>query len=145
MGTANEAIPFYEPGQRITAHCEAAVVGKRFVDISDPAQSGPGLSSTAEGGNIVVSPASAGGLVLGVASYDAAIGKKVAVILGGVVPVVADGNVTAGQQIEVGTDGKAKTRTTGLAVGRALESASSGADVPVLLYQGVGVELDTTA
>lgn len=139
MSPVNECVPKYEPGSRITGHCEAAVTGKRFVDISDPRQSGPGLSDTAEGGNIVVSPATADGKALGVASHDAAIGAKVTVILGGVVPVTADGPITAGADVEVGATGKAKTFTDGRAVGRAVGSASDGNDCLVLLFNGVSL------
>lgn len=134
--TANECVPKYEPGARVTGHCEAAVIGKRFVDISDPKQGGglTALDSTASGGNVVISPATAGGTKCGVASHDQAIGKKVTFIADGVVPVNCDGNVTAGQEVEVGTAGKAKTLGTGRAVGRAWSSAASGADALIKLY-----------
>ena len=51
----NECIPYYEPGERITGHCETAVTGKRFVAVSDNIQSGPGLNTGTAGGNIVIS------------------------------------------------------------------------------------------
>lgn len=134
MGILNECIPFYEPGARLTASCEAAVTGKRLVDISDPIQSGPGLSSTSEGGNLVVSHATAAGKVLGVASHDAAIGAKVTVICEGVVPIKAGGNIATGAEVEVGTNGQAVTLDSGKAVGRCLSAATSGADAMIRLY-----------
>jgi len=138
---ANECIPYYEPGSRITAHCEAAVTGKRLVDISDPVQAGgagQGLSTSIAGGNIVVSPATAAGLCIGVASHDAAAGKKVTVILnaGAVVPVTALGAITAGDEVEIGAGGKVATQNAGRAVGRAFSSAADGADCAVLIYTG---------
>lgn len=139
----NECIPLYEPGRAITAEAEAAVTGKRFVDITDPMSSGPGLSDTAEGGNIVCSHATAGGKAIGVSSYDAAIEGKFYVITGGVVPVTADGAITAGQEVEVGTAGKAKTRAgTGTrAQGVAINSCADGEDCFVIL--GVGGDSPT--
>lgn len=137
---ANECIPYYEPGDRITGHCEAAVTGKTLVDISDPAQPGGpggGLANTTEGGNIVVSPATAGGLTIGAASHDQAAGKKVTVIQpGAVVPVTAGATVTAGQEVEVGTGGKVIPQDTGRAIGRAYGSAANNADCPVKIYDG---------
>ena len=137
MSTANECVPKYEPGARITGHCEAAVVGKRFVDISDPKQGTPsvGLDTTASGGNVVISPATAGGLKCGVASHDQAINGQVTFIADGVVPVTADtGGITAGQEVEVGTAGKAKTKASGKSVGRAWSSATAGNDALIQLY-----------
>lgn len=142
MGDLNETIPYYEPGQRLTAECEAAVVGKTFVDISDDIESGPGLSLTAEGGNITISTATEDGIALGVASHDAAIGKKVTVIVGGVVPVTASGAIADGAEVQVGPTGKALTFTDGRAVGRCLTTAANGEDAMILLY---GVSLPAPA
>lgn len=134
----NECIPLYEPGAAISAKAEAAVTGKRFVDISDPKEGpvlGAGLSSTVEGQNIVCSHAAAGARALGVASYDAGVGERFYVIRGGhVVPVTAGANITAGQQVEVGTSGQAIPLASGIAVGKALDDAASGADALIALY-----------
>jgi len=136
----NECIPYYEPGARLTGHCEAAVTGKRLVDISDPPQSGGpggGLSTSTSGGNIVVSHAPAGGLAIGVASYDAAIAKKVSIIgPGAVVPVTAGGTITAGQEVEAAAGGKVIAQDTGRAIGRAFSSATLDTDCAVLIYAG---------
>lgn len=132
-----ECVPYYEPGRQLTAHCEAAVTAKRFVDISDPRQgpAGGALSTTAEGQNIVVSHATAGGQAIGVSAYDGAIGAKTGVLAtpGFVVPVTADGAISAGNEIEVGTAGKAKAKNTGKVVGVALDDAADGADAMVKL------------
>jgi hypothetical protein len=134
---ANECIPYFDAGEDISAEAEAAVTGKRFVDISDP-QDGPanmGLDTTASGGLIQVSHAAAGGKVLGVASYDAAAGGRLYVIRGKkVLPVKAGANITAGNAVEVGTNGQAIPLASGIAVGIAVDSASSGADCPIALY-----------
>lgn len=126
MAVANECIPYYEPGGRITAKAEAALTGKRFVDISDP------LSTD---GNIVVSPATAKGMALGVASHDAAEKGRVTVLVGNfVVPVTASGTIEAGEEVQVATGGKAVKFSDGRAVGRALAKATDGTDCKVLLY-----------
>lgn len=146
---ANECIPYFDSGEDISAEAEAAVTGKRFVAISDP-QDGPanmGLDTTASGGLIRCSHAAAGTRPLGVASYDAGIGERFYVVRGKkVLPVKAGENITAGQEVSVGTDGQAIVHVpqalTGnaesiagpYAVGVAVDSASSGADVPVALY-----------
>lgn len=133
----NECTPYYEPGGRITAHVEVSVVGKRMVAISDPKQAASaGLTTSLAGGNIVVSPCAAGAKALGVAAYDAAAGKKVPVIMtpGTVVPVTGGGNITAGQEVEVGASGKVIALNTGKAVGMALDNGVLDADVPIKLY-----------
>lgn len=110
----NECFPYYEPGDRITALCEAAVTGKRFVDISDDVSSE---------GNLTVSPATAGGKTIGVASHDQAIDGLVTILGSGlVVPVKAGGAITAGDDVAIGaagvavafdTDGTPATLATG--------------------------------
>lgn len=138
MGAINECIPYYEPGQRITgavADPEAPVAGKTFVMVADDIESGPGLSDTAEGGNIVIETATAGDKAIGVASTDSS--TRVTVIVGGVVPVVADGAITAGEEVEVGTDGAATAFSTGRIVGMALTGAADAEDAMILLYQAV--------
>ena len=134
---ANECIPYFEPGAAITAKAEAAVTGKRFVMITDPAEADfNALDDTASGGSIVCSHATAAGLAIGVASYDAAIGGEFYVLAqpGLVLPVTADGAITAGNQVEVGATGKAKAQDAGRAVGVALDTVADGEDCPVLFY-----------
>lgn len=139
---ANEVLPFYETADRITAQASAAVTGKRFVTISGNRTSGPsvpagaqvGASDPTEGGNYQVAPPAAGGAVLGVATWDAAIGEKVGVIRRGIVPVTAGGAIAAGVLVEVLVDGRVVANTTGRAVGMCMTAATSGADAEILLF-----------
>ncbi|GAA3781229.1 DUF2190 family protein [Micromonospora maritima] len=123
---ANEAIPFYEPGRRITCHATAGVTGKRFVNISANRQSD---------GNFSVAHATAAGAAFGVAAYDAATGEKVGVLRGSgfVVPVTAGGTIAAGARVEVGSNGQAVTIASGIAVGIAMTGATSGNDAIIAL------------
>lgn len=132
----NEAIAYYDAGEDITCHCEAAVTGKRFVAISDPMQAGfAGLASTSAGGNPVVSPAGAGVKAFGVATYDAAIGAKVPVMRGHkVVPVTSGAAITAGAEVESDATGRAITLAAGKALGIALNTTTAaGQDTVVAL------------
>ena len=123
---ANELVDIYKPGTDITGRASAAVTGKRFLKIS----------GDRSGGNIAVAPATAGGRTCGVAKYDAASGAVVGIARGNsrVVPVTADGAITAGAEVEVGTAGKAKAKNSGVAVGYALTAAADGADAEISLY-----------
>lgn len=131
----NECMPYYEPGDRITGHCDSAVTGKRFVDIAADVQSGPGLSATGDGGNVVIEHATAAGIALGVSSHDAAVGNKVTVILDHVVPVTATGAINAGAEVEVGANGTAAALSAGRAVGRSLNTVADGEDAMILQYR----------
>ncbi len=121
---ANECIPFYEPGQRITAQATAGVTGKRFVNVSANRQTD---------GSISVAHATAAGAVFGVSTYDAATGEKLGVIRGGVVPVTAGGTIAAGARVEVGTNGQAVTLASGIAVGTCVNGATNGNDAQIAL------------
>jgi predicted RecA/RadA family phage recombinase len=134
MAAANECIPFYEDDNRVTGSAEAAVTGKRFVDISDPIQSGPLLNTGVAGGNLVVSHATAAGKVFGVASHDAGIGKKVTILRKMIVPVTASADIATGAEVEVATGGKAVTLSAGRAVGRCLTACLADADAMIELY-----------
>lgn len=111
MSPVNEAIAYYDPGDDISAHCGAAVTGKRFVAISAPKQvASLALSNVTDGGNIVVSPCGAGGNALGVATYDAPLAGKVPVARGHkVFPVEAGAAMTAGQRVQSDATGRAIT------------------------------------
>jgi hypothetical protein len=107
----NECVAFYDAGEDVTCHVEAAVTGKKLVKISDPIQAGSaGLSSTTTGGNPVVSPCGAGEQPFGVAAYDAAIGAKVPVIRGKkVLPLVSGAAITAGARVMSDSTGRVVT------------------------------------
>lgn len=133
---ANDCIPFYEPGGRITAHCAAAITGKRFVAISASRQSGPGLSATGDGGNYIVNAPAAGGRVFGVAMHDAPSGGKVTIVRGPgfVVPVLAAAAIAVFAEVEVNATGAVITKASGVAVGFAVTAAANGADAEIALY-----------
>jgi predicted RecA/RadA family phage recombinase len=142
---ANDCIPVFESADRITAQASVAVTGKKFVAISgnktsalvpsNTATAQIGASDPTEGGNYQVGPPSAGGAVLGVATWDAAIGEKVGVIMEGVVPVTAGaGGVTAGQRLQVDATGGVITAAAGFVVGIALTTAAALADCEVKLF-----------
>lgn len=123
---ANECMPFYEPGRRITCHATAAVIGKRLVAISGNRQAD---------GSISVATSAAASRAFGVATYDAAAGEKVGVIRGSgfVVPVTAAAALTANQQVEVGAAGQAAVLAAGIAVGIVVTGAAAGADAQIAL------------
>lgn len=134
---ANECIPFYEDGDELTVQADAALTGKRFVEISankDPASFA--LAADAVGGNFHVNYPSAGGLVFGVTMRDVASGAKVGVWRGKgmIIPVTAGASVARGDELQVDTTGRVITATTGVKVGRALTAATVGNDAMVTLY-----------
>lgn len=122
----NENMGVYEPGADLTCHATATVVGKRFLKVS----------GNRTDGNVSVAHADAAGRVCGVSKYDAASGKKVGVHRGNsrVTFVTADGAIAAFVEVEVGTDGKAKTLAAGKAVGYAVTAAADGVDAEISLY-----------
>ncbi len=127
----NECIPLYRGGHPdLTGHATGAITGGTFLNSSGTIQSGPLLNTATDGSNIQVATATAGGETVGVAAYNAASATKVAILRpGNTVPMVADGNISFGDKIEVGTGGKPKTLNTGVKVGEARSTATSGAVV----------------
>ena len=117
----------YEPGQDITGAATAAVTARRFVKIA-------GNRSAA--GNVAVTPAAAGDRAFGVAGHDAATGQLVRVVRGAsrVVRVTATGAIAAGAEVQVGANGTAATKSTGIAVGYAINGAADTADAEISLY-----------
>ena len=78
--------------------------------------------------------ATAGANSIGVAFDDATSGNTASVIVLGTVSVVADGTIARGAEIEVGSSGKAKTKTsTNKVVGRALKAATDGNECELYL------------
>lgn len=151
---ANEVIPYYEDGDELPCVAKAAVTGKTLVQVSNPREGtlqttyapppfvpDVGLDTTASGGRIQVSPPNGAGAagaakrVLGVASWDAAIGQEVTVKRGNVVPVTCGAAITAGQEVEVTATGTVIPLAAGIAVGVAVDSqATVGGDAQILLY-----------
>lgn len=141
---ANDCIPFKSPGESVTAKAEGAITGKRCVQISGPRTSGPGLAATAEGSVYVVGlpsatgAAGAGQQVFGVAAWDVANNGLVTVHRGGILPITAGGSITAGDEVQVGSDGKVVTQSNGVPIGIACNDATNGNDCEVALYEGFG-------
>lgn len=122
----NVNLGVYNPGRDITGKTTADVVGKRFLKIS----------GNRSGGNIAVAHADAAGRVAGVSKFDAKSGELVGVMRGAarVVYVTAGAAIAAFAEVEVGTDGQAITKSTGVAVGYAVTAATSGGDAEISLY-----------
>lgn len=121
----DESVPYWDTGDTLTAHAEAAVTGKRFVAISGPRTDG----------NPTVSHAAAGGPVFGVSGYTVPAGAKVtihhqpAIVVPVTVGAVA---VVAGNPVVSDAEGRAVPAGAGVVgVGIALDDAAPGADVPI--------------
>jgi hypothetical protein len=143
---ANVCTPYHATGD-VSFRAGAAITGKRFVAPSANRTGGPALSTNLE--NVyVMSHAAANGAIAGVAKYDVAQDKRGSVYgtPGAIVPVTADGVIAAGEEIIVGTDGKAKkwtapslsgnaeTLSLPVKVGIAMTGAADGADAQIKLY-----------
>lgn len=132
----NECIPYYTPGDAISAYVTTAVTGKRFVKISGNRQAGPALNTSTSGGNVSINHATAAGRIFGVAKYDGAVGDVIPVekTPGSIVPVTASGAIAAFEEVEVGTAGVAVAKASGVAVGYAVSAAADGTDAQICLY-----------
>jgi Uncharacterized conserved protein (DUF2190) len=143
----NECIPTVEAAytQRITVHCDLAVLGKTFVGPLVQRQSGglagltPDPLAAGDGANMrIAGPPAAGGEVGGVASWDAATGAKCPIIRGAGtrLPVTASAAVAAGNKLKVDAAGKVLPATTGAVIVGIAHSGAAGAgtDVEVELY-----------
>lgn len=115
----------YAPGAAITTVASAAVLARRLVKIT---------GNRANGSNVPVAHADAGGRTFGVATDTAAPGQLVVIARGGVVKVTASGALAAFGEVEVGTDGKAKAKASGIAIGYALTGTTDGLDAEIALY-----------
>lgn len=80
------------------------------------------------------SVADLGGNAIGAACAAASVGMLIPCDVLGTTVVVASGAVAKGAAIEVGADGMAAAKTTGVTVGRALQSAATaGERIEILL------------
>lgn len=124
-----DAIPLYDSGNYLPCKAADGVLGKRFVDVS---------AARDANGNIVVAHAGAGTRPLGVCQFDARASEDfyVTVAAGAklIIPVIASGAITAGDEVEVAAGGLAATLAAGTAVGKAVDDAADGADCFVQLY-----------
>lgn len=97
-------------------------MGCTFVDISATRDVTTGLIK------IATAAASTTIKAFGVAVKDqAVVGGNVAIIAGpgSIIPVLFGGAVTAGADVEVGAAGKAVAKTTGVSVGKAVETGAN--------------------
>lgn len=102
-----------------TEICASAVTGGQLLEVA------------ATG---TVQPATAASVsVLGVAGFDAAANMEVLVFRGGVQELVANGTVTAGQQVEAAASGQVRTLAAGRAIGVAETTATNGNKVRITL------------
>lgn len=117
--------PFQIPGESFTGYAAVACVGARFVK----------PHSTTGNNNWGVQPATAAGLVCGVAAQDAPITTDVLVWNGpGVITEVTAGEaLTAGQAVEVGAAGVAMVLASGIKVGICMADTANGALAPIKL------------
>lgn len=127
---ANVSLPFFKPGQDVTVRAAQPLTGRTFV------KAAPGGRGTLPD----AVPAAAGDSVLGVAGHDIAAEGHVHVNVAGVVEVTLGADVTAGQNISVGSNGQAVPATeadgetpASTVVGYAVANGSSGAAGAILL------------
>lgn len=125
MQYANQMRDIFNPGTDLTVVATADVVGKTFAAISGPRSQNM----------LSVTTAAAGAPTAGVFKYDADADDMVGIARGSsrIVTVTADGPITAGSPVEVGTGGKAKTAGTGSVVGWAVDTAADGDDALISL------------
>ena len=126
---ANENVGIYEPGRDLTGRASTAVTGKRFLMIT----------GNRDRGNVAVGHATAAGRVCGVSKYDAAVGAVIGIARGNsrvtfVATPPAGTALAAFAEVEVGANGTAVARTTGIAVGYTVTGTAVGADAEVSLY-----------
>jgi hypothetical protein len=141
---ANDLIPYKNPGDDVTGAATAAITGKKCVQIT-ATKSGPGeqLSAVADTTTLYqVGHPSAGGRALGagkrifgVAKWDAAIGGKVGIAKGGIVPITCSAAVQAGQEVEVAADGSVIPNAAGVAIGLCCNDALINTDAEIDLYE----------
>jgi len=127
----NECVPLFRGGQPdLSGRATAPIVAGTFVAIAGTPTSGPGLNTSTDGSDLQIVTATAAGDSLGVAATDATTGALIPVLRpGNVVPMIANGAITAGQRVEVGTGGKPRVLASGIARGKATTTAADTATV----------------
>ena len=125
MQYANQMRDIFNPGTDITVVATTTVVGKTFAAISGPRSQNM----------LSVTTATAGAPTIGVFKYDADADNMVGIARGSsrIVTVTADGPITAGSPVEVGTGGKVKAADAGTVVGYAVDTAENGGDALISL------------
>lgn len=119
----SENIPYFRPGQEVTAQATSDLAVNTFVKIV----------SGGSGTRPHVAPAEAGDVAFGIAGRDAAEGAYVRIVRDGIAPAIAGGSITANAPVYVGADGKAVADGTENPVGIATADAEADGYVPVAL------------
>lgn len=126
MALANECIPFYESGDRVTGRASADITGKTLVKIS---------GARGSDGSLAIAPATAAAKAFGVAAHDCASGDVVTVIRDGIVPITAtNATISAYGEVEVATGGKVVAKSSGIAIGYVVTDCAANGDAQVALY-----------
>lgn len=120
----NEARPFFKPGHDITGYLTDTLGGKRLV----------ATTTGSRGSQPYIAYPKDGGPVLGVLAYDGVKGDTIVVFSGGVVPVIAGADVTAGTQVQAKADGTIVPLASGVPVGYVVAAATTGKSAAVKLY-----------
>lgn len=127
MRFQNQMHDRYNPGTDLTCHTTTTVTGKTFATIA----------GAMTDGLISVTTATPGGPVAGVFKYNQDANQTVGIARGSsrVVTVTADGPITAGSPVSVGTAGKAITATADAThiIGYAVDTVADGDDTPISL------------
>ena len=109
------------------------------VALFGPQGSGQYLLVNISAARTVALNTSAGGICYGVLQNAPAAGQAAAVAIGGITKVVVGAAVTAGQELQSDTNGRAITFSSGRKVGMALESAAgANAMIDMLVYSPNG-------
>lgn len=120
---ANQCIPYFKHGQDITGEVTGnPVVGKTLAKYVPGGRPGQPKIATAAAGEY---PSA------GVIGHDQVVGGYVHTLLGGVVPVTAGADITAGTRVEVGPGGTVIPHAAGEVVGVAVANAASGKDAAI--------------
>jgi hypothetical protein len=124
----NDAIPYLEEADEVTVLPTAAITGKRFVVISGNRDATDNL--------IQAAPCGDNGRALGVAMWDAAIGKRVTVKT---MPVTAAAALAANQVVASDATGQARVAAAGeRGLGLVVTGAAAGADAQIKLGRQAG-------
>jgi hypothetical protein len=130
----NDAIPYLEEADEVTVLPTAAITGKRFVVISGNRDATDNL--------IQAAPCGDNGRALGVAMWDAAIGKRVTVKTiesGMIMPVTAAAALAANQVVASDATGQARVAAAGeRGLGLVVTGAAAGADAQIKLGRQAG-------
>lgn len=119
-----ENVPYFRPGQEVTARATTAIPVNTLVKIV----------SGGTGTRPHVAAAAAGDVAFGIAGREAAEGDHIRVVREGIAPIIAGESITAASAVAVGADGKAVASVDGTnTVGIATADAEADGYVPVAL------------